>query len=373
MTVMAAGDEAGSMAARAAAISTIIEAIEQAARVLESYGRPGIDMQTGKGCVRPVDGWLVEFGRPAAPPPGMLGAKPPLCRCRSGGRWHTGVFDEGRLGEVVLTFTRGDEVTIGTRQTTGFTDYDRGQWVWRLRSPREHAEDLLTDRAVWLCDCRPEDREAGIAANTDPQVYRRFVSEVAEAVGAGFECMTETRLSRLDEARRNREARVDAIAQMVAAIEQTYAALELSGRPGIGPVEAHPSRLAKPGPNIVGWRVPLRWAGLTVPAPAVTPPPMRRQVGNWGDTSGDRSDFDHVALTSDGQVAVSWPISPYKWQVKSPREYVEWMLLDWFVWWSSDYRPTTFLMADHTEPAGYIPYVQAIAEIVVNGFRSIGN
>jgi hypothetical protein len=346
-------------------VDEIVRAIQQAAEALEARGRPGIqphpEAASGRGT---INGWEVAFGRPdpAAPPPDLALTRPD-CRCYQRGRWYTGVFERGYIGDVVLS----DAFQIAQRSPAGFTHHTRHLWTWRVRTPRDFAEDVLVDQAVWLCSCQANKLELRISEHADPRDYRRYVDEVARTIGDGFSAMTARHLSRLDKTEQNKLARGAALAAMLTAIEGAFGALERAGRPGFGPVDPDPRHRER----IHGWRVPIDWAALTEPTPVVTPPPMPNQVGNWSMGSGDHAQFGHVVLTGDGSVAVSWRLSYHAWDRKSPFEYANWMLLDWFMWWTSDYRPISFPMADHSEPDEYIPYVEGVSRVVTAAFNAI--
>jgi hypothetical protein len=362
-------------AAREQAIAAIVRAVEHAAQTLESHGRPGIQANSGaSGDVRTIHGWDVSFPLPdsAVPTPDLRLARPD-CRCHEPIGWYTGVFADGQVGSVILAaaserYFSQTPVDFGGYQIAGrarhgYTDYTRDQWRWETQSPRRFAEGILTDTAVWLCHCGPANGEYLITARADPGEYRAFVNELARIIGAGFEAMTASHLSRMEKSRQNWLARHTAIESMVTAIEQAR------GRVGDpGPVLPN-DPYTEP---VHGWRVALNWSAVSGRYPVVTPPPRPKYYRQWGTGAEARHvRLAFVALTDDGAVALPQQLTYQAWQRQSPQEFAKWILQDWFVWSSLPNQTFTYHMADHSEPAEFAAYVQGVAAVIATGFGSL--
>ena len=367
--------------ARDEAVATIVAAIEHAATTLEAAEQPGAQVFGGSsGSTPAVRGWQVRFRWPDSPVavPSLRPPRP-VCYCHSPSGWFYGVFGESRyLPEVVLaaaTVNRfGREARdlpayrLARKRTHGFTDYDRHLWRWELESPADFAEELVHDRISWLCQCAAKPPPFQLTEHAHGDQYVPYVRQLAQVAAEGFGKVVTDQLDAVSRAQRNLRARDDAKRQIVKAVEQAWQALELAGRPGIGPVRPDPHY----SQQLRGWRVDLDWSSLTAHRPVVTPPPqVRSRLGNWVLLDEPHPRTPYVALTEDGVVAVPQRVTFHAWDLLSAADFAERIMFDWFTWWPHQGELQYFRIAEHADPTEYLPYVHGITEVIAEGFSTI--
>ena len=99
----------------------------------------------------------------------------------------------------------------------------------------------------------------------------------------------------------------------------------------------------------------------------VTPPQVRSSLGNWLLLDEPHPRTPYVALTENGVVAEPQRVTYRAWQFLSAAEFAERIMYDWFTWWPHQGELQNFRIAEHADPAEYLPYVQGITE----GFTAI--
>lgn len=198
---------------------------------------------------------------------------------------------------------------------------------------------------------------------------------VESKVGAGnFESWWE----RTDSTARNRQAHDEAVALVSRTVQRVADALRAAGEPGAQPFDEGTRQPRN------GWKPEFDWSRRDVPTPTATPPMLRPDTwsGEWEfDWYAEMAQrmSEHFILTSTGtMLSVASGLTDYdrhvrRWSYTLPLDFAELVLSD-----EVEYRepnrygnPQSFRMRDYASAAEYVPFVQATARVVVDGFERL--
>ncbi|NUT37281.1 MAG: hypothetical protein HOV79_29905 [Hamadaea sp.] len=263
--------------------------------------------------------------------------------------------------------------------------------AWQRRMA---AEDAVAAAARWSTRAEDGVVRVGLAGRDGVTARHLAAADVSHVEwDAGARAAVEESVDdfaawweRLLRIARNTAARDAAIARLVGAIDTTAAALEAAGRPGIAVSASDTSRAVRHG-----WTPAFDPAPLAVPAPRFQPPPTPGEWAEWhlGGVFGPYG--DRVAQIVLGGVMLTVHADGYRvshlahtgtsdytrhqrgWRDKTPREYADDVFPDTarFLRRQLYSEVLSCRLTEYMEPAEYVPYVAAVAELGAAGFLDL--
>ncbi|RKT02431.1 hypothetical protein BX286_0332 [Streptomyces sp. 3211.6] len=210
-------------------------------------------------------------------------------------------------------------------------------------------------------------RELAVRGETPPA----WPAELRETVGD-----VDAWWRRVHASVRNGRAREEAVRTVVEAITAAGAALEAAGRPGISAVKDRPHETRH------GWWVHFDWSGLPEPTWLRTPPGMptgHLYAGQWRDNDFHPARMLLVpgpayglSLVSSESVA-NGMATLYKWRDWESDRFARALVPDRLAHHTSHTSEVAVRLplADHADPAVYVPYAETVARRAAEAFRAV--